>query len=847
MRLFRGARHSGLECNLLVCKLGRSSTESFEKAEAYDALSYTWGSQQSSFSKIKIIANNTTSTLPIGKNLDAALRQLRDEMEPGKDFRDIWVDAICINQADKEEKSVQIPLMRDIYNDAACVRVWLGPEEGNCARAMDFMRECTDTERFDDHIRDAIATPLWDAVSALMRRPWFSRRWIIQEIALARKAEVHCGTKKLAWREFACVIGMLADHQPQLRKLFRESSYHKNHPDYLGDLSELGAIRLADLADNLLLKDTTGKIDGRSLSLEALVASLTAFEASEPHDVIYAILWLANDAKPVTKNRVKPGDIEATPDTSLRRLSASSRGSEMPQGTSQNNSTGAVLFAQGHLDGNSAQSPGPSSHYTPATPDDTPIAMSPPSLEELEGAEEPSAPTAVPKFRFFPPPIETREQVAVNANTTHPVHLTPSPTMQTFGHRRSPSIGDVSGETAKKHAAISMLLEKLDNRRIVVDYELSAFEVYKNFLDLALRQSKSLDILCIPWAPNDPHLPSWIPQLSKNAFGYNNRRILRRKHADPLVTRPGNSSGQSKPYWAAGSLPADCRFGGRDGKSLLAKGFVLDRIKELGKEAVDAVIPSDWMDAVGWTDQTKAPPEEFWRTLVGNKNSTGDAYAPMHWEIACKDAFKRRTNGGPLNTSDILFDCPNNVRKFLERVQRVIWSRRLSLLERHHKTSIALTPAESQEGDLICILHGCSVPVVLREVVVAQPTVSKDMLVCYNCGEQSHATRLCKRAHNQTKVRWNAAKYAKFGSAGDAMQASEPALRNSRKRRGSDPIPAGPEFKRSRRTHYQLIGECYVHRMMNGEAFRRPAKDEVRSQDSIFWQPHDRPRTFNIR
>ena len=39
--------------------------------------------------------------------------------------RPLWIDAICINQADQAEKEKQIPLMRHIYPNAQLVRLWL--------------------------------------------------------------------------------------------------------------------------------------------------------------------------------------------------------------------------------------------------------------------------------------------------------------------------------------------------------------------------------------------------------------------------------------------------------------------------------------------------------------------------------------------------------------------------------------------------------------------------------------------------------------------------------------------------------------------------------------------------
>jgi hypothetical protein len=80
-----------------------------------------------------ILCNNVP--ISITRNCWSALFHLRKRL--GK-FT-IWIDAVCINQEDKEEKSLQIPLMGDIYMGAREVYIWLG--EGNKAtdRAITYL------------------------------------------------------------------------------------------------------------------------------------------------------------------------------------------------------------------------------------------------------------------------------------------------------------------------------------------------------------------------------------------------------------------------------------------------------------------------------------------------------------------------------------------------------------------------------------------------------------------------------------------------------------------------------------------------------------------------------------
>jgi hypothetical protein len=85
----------------------------------YEAVSYTWDNQDSS---CPIFCNNRSSVLKVTPNVDSLLRYLRRISLA----RYLWIDAICLNQADSNEKSVQVMLMGNIYRQARKVRIWLG-------------------------------------------------------------------------------------------------------------------------------------------------------------------------------------------------------------------------------------------------------------------------------------------------------------------------------------------------------------------------------------------------------------------------------------------------------------------------------------------------------------------------------------------------------------------------------------------------------------------------------------------------------------------------------------------------------------------------------------------------
>lgn len=93
----------------------------------YDPLSYTWGKPEDQ--AFPIICND--QTLTVRKNLYDALPYLARRLErAGSRPRQIWIDAVCINQSDVPEKVQQIGRMTEIYRLAREVVVWLRPGGG---------------------------------------------------------------------------------------------------------------------------------------------------------------------------------------------------------------------------------------------------------------------------------------------------------------------------------------------------------------------------------------------------------------------------------------------------------------------------------------------------------------------------------------------------------------------------------------------------------------------------------------------------------------------------------------------------------------------------------------------
>ncbi|KAK3299826.1 heterokaryon incompatibility protein-domain-containing protein [Chaetomium fimeti] len=129
----------------------------------------------------------------------------------------IWIDAVCINQADPAEKSKQIPMMRDIYAKAACVFSWLGPpDHRNVDLALSTIRKLAVHLHSDGYSRAELNRDhpelckihynhvpfnrYWEAISNFANAEYFERLWIFQELWATDDAIFLCGDEYLPMR-----------------------------------------------------------------------------------------------------------------------------------------------------------------------------------------------------------------------------------------------------------------------------------------------------------------------------------------------------------------------------------------------------------------------------------------------------------------------------------------------------------------------------------------------------------------------------------------------------------------------------------------------------------------------
>lgn len=132
--------------------------------------------------------------------------------------RYLWIDGLCINQENDEEKAIQVPLMKDVYSLCCECLVWLGESTPGVEVVIDTFPRFGRNQDLDDISRSIKAWAmegtkvlnqgitefvLWEGFVDLFIQPWFQRVWTFQEAVLPPKVIFLTGSRRLAFRKVA--------------------------------------------------------------------------------------------------------------------------------------------------------------------------------------------------------------------------------------------------------------------------------------------------------------------------------------------------------------------------------------------------------------------------------------------------------------------------------------------------------------------------------------------------------------------------------------------------------------------------------------------------------------------
>ena len=181
-------------------------TVSLDEKPKYSALSYSWGPWHEDIGGILLHG----LIYPISIYLLDALQYLRSETE----VRVFWVDALCMDQVDPEEKSQQVGQMREIFRSALRTYIFLDHPGHDSDLAMDFLSTIQNLDvdglnNYQVDITDDMRKTLL-GLYMLLRRPWWERVWILQEAAVASSDPlVGCGHKWIPFGAFQKLLTLI--------------------------------------------------------------------------------------------------------------------------------------------------------------------------------------------------------------------------------------------------------------------------------------------------------------------------------------------------------------------------------------------------------------------------------------------------------------------------------------------------------------------------------------------------------------------------------------------------------------------------------------------------------------
>jgi hypothetical protein len=297
----------------------------------YIALSYTWGPAQSeptsptpspSSSLHNDTINLNSRTFTILPNLHTALQYVV-YARPGQY---LWVDSICINQGDLDERAAQVGIMDAVYTGASETIIWLGKENEHTISALQTIRQMANgaEEKILGYARKQklgdvfvaddpdllmknglpqMTSDDWLHLGDLYSRTWFSRVWMIQEVALSRNPACLIGSQTIPWDSIG-YAALLLGASNALVGLYAVGKGRQNAPLVMGITQAINFQTMREWCrgDSSPLHEAYATTDFSAgitrstpeTGLLKLLLGSNGFQSSVRRDRIYGLLGILN-------------------------------------------------------------------------------------------------------------------------------------------------------------------------------------------------------------------------------------------------------------------------------------------------------------------------------------------------------------------------------------------------------------------------------------------------------------------------------------------------------------------------------------------------------------------------
>lgn len=316
----------------------------------YVTLSYTWADPEPFVDPTTLIFTKVPRCFPIkcGRRLILGTRNLRNALRRLRQYENIqksapvdstlgkmaasmalynknthlyWIDAICIDQDDLQERSAQVLLMSNIYRQCQCTMAWLGEQDAFTRPAVQVLLKVVgdqiardsfvcvgDSTKTEPKFKgiDTLDDAEIEALAMLLARKWVSRTWILQEVVLSPSVLTLWGEVFFSFDVFVQVGATLSISRSGLRLGGRFSEIHKKR--------RLGTTPTNIQQRILAANSTLGMIHSSRLRLrhnrkpsfmDAVLLGRGS-ESTDPRDKIYGILGIAVEFEPSGQVVYKP-------------------------------------------------------------------------------------------------------------------------------------------------------------------------------------------------------------------------------------------------------------------------------------------------------------------------------------------------------------------------------------------------------------------------------------------------------------------------------------------------------------------------------------------------------------
>ncbi|KAI4957079.1 hypothetical protein J4E86_005552 [Alternaria arbusti] len=683
--------------------------------------------------------------------------------------RILWIDAICIDQENDVERNQQVQMMSRVYTRAANVCIWLGQQDDESEVAFKFIKEEI------THLKD------FDSISS-------------DKDYSTKKAEIWCGPDSMPWKEFAVAVELFVEVENathRLSEVMQMDVQFRHVPGWFEGVSHLGAS---------LLVQATGKVF-RSYG--------TPMDKNEVHD------------KNTDENMT---DEQRTADEERDKKKAADEKHKDRADLLDKIQTIDPLDRRSLL----------SLEYLVTTmfifkasecrDSALDILCRPWALEPQRGG------SARVKKRKSPP--TDRNGKGAKRTCVRCEARQEEQDLQDYWEK------DISSDKSReiwwrelRDKLWEHSLRRKEEEKKALMEEMTTVrdsrETKEKECDDDMEQSKDID------------LPSWVPRAKNAPFEiYRHPGIdiakTGRANADPLVGWPQDGH---RNYSAAQTEAVKfdyLKFRKRSYMghySLYVTGFKVDEVDEVRDASQGGSIPNSWLELSGWEPPyTQDPPSAFWRTIVADRGSD-NRNPPYYYARACRESVgKGGRESGSVNTTDLINNERNSIiAEFCRRVHAVIWGRSLFRTKQGKQLGLG---KDVQKGDLVCILHGCTVPVILRaqkknEGDKAKESFEDSYEAVKSCIKRLDKISVCraryekqkekykKQGHSTSDSNWeqdvkSAHKKVNYILGKDKDRRKASAQRETTKQR----------FKPDEDNFYVFKGESYVHGCMDGEAVR---------------------------